>query len=228
MSKGKEADSPTSKRAARRAAERERVRAAVDQLKTSEGWKRWRRVRRHFHTYSLGNQLLIAQQHPEATRVTGYRKWLAIGYAVRKGERAIWICAPCPPSKARLRKRHEEGGHPRSKPSTFFRTVPVFNRSQVEPLPDFPGGAHDLAPPSEPLEGDRLAPLFEPLAEFGAVVGFPVSVREIPGRAKGYCEPAGREIVVDVLSESFSPNAPGRDLDPRARPRSCRERPARR
>jgi hypothetical protein len=41
---------------------------AVEQLRSSEGWRRWLRVRRHFHTYSLHNQLLIASQMPEATR----------------------------------------------------------------------------------------------------------------------------------------------------------------
>ena len=75
----------------RRAAEREQMREAVDALQTSEGWQRWLRVRRHFHRYSLHNQLLIADQCPEATQVAGFRRWLEIGYAVRKGERGIRI-----------------------------------------------------------------------------------------------------------------------------------------
>ncbi|MBS0548342.1 MAG: hypothetical protein JSR24_11370, partial [Proteobacteria bacterium] len=59
------------RRAARRAVDRDRMREAVEALRSSEGWKRWLRVRRHFHSYSFHNQLLIAMQCPEATRVAG-------------------------------------------------------------------------------------------------------------------------------------------------------------
>ena len=78
----------------RRRRDRERSRQAVERLRTSEGWQRWLSLRRHFHRYSLGNQLLIALQKPEATRVTGFRTWLKLGYAVRRGERAIRIWVP--------------------------------------------------------------------------------------------------------------------------------------
>jgi N-terminal domain of anti-restriction factor ArdC len=40
---------------------------------------------------SLANQLLIAMQKPEATRVAGFRAWLKLGYCVRKGESALRI-----------------------------------------------------------------------------------------------------------------------------------------
>ena len=65
-------------RAAKRAAERELMVAAIEQLRSSEGWQRWLRVRRHFHSYSLHNQLLIASQRPEATFVAGFRRWLTL------------------------------------------------------------------------------------------------------------------------------------------------------
>ena len=51
-------------RAARREADRQKAREAVEALKTSEGWQRWLSLRRHFHRYSLANQLLIALQSP--------------------------------------------------------------------------------------------------------------------------------------------------------------------
>lgn len=86
------------KRAARRAAERERMTQAIEALQTSEGWQGWLRARRHFHTYSFHNQLLIAHQCPDATHVAGFRAWLRLGYCVRKGSRAIRIWAPIPPS----------------------------------------------------------------------------------------------------------------------------------
>ena len=47
-----------------------------------------------FWKYSLGNLLLIQSQRPEATQVAGVRRWNALGYSVRKGEKGIWIWAP--------------------------------------------------------------------------------------------------------------------------------------
>src|SRR3954462_9725311 len=46
----------------RHAADRAFVQHAVEQLRSSEGWQRWLATRRHFHIYSLRNQLLLAMQ----------------------------------------------------------------------------------------------------------------------------------------------------------------------
>ena len=194
-------------RAERRAAERELMATAVEQLRTSEGWQRWLRVRRHFHSYSLHNQLLIASQCPGATRVAGFRRWLQLGYAVRKGERGIRIWAPCPPSAKRLKEWRQAGADPDSEPRTYFRLVAVFDRCQVEPLPEFPGGPLELEPPSEPISGDGLAHLFTPLADFGASIGYQVAVEAIPGGARGYCAPERQQIGVEPVGEQFSANA---------------------
>jgi antirestriction protein ArdC len=206
MSKGKRR--PTEEeRAERRAAEREQMKRAVEALCTSEGWRRWLTVRRHFRAYSLHNQLLIAHQCPGATRVAGFRAWLRLGYCVRKGERAIRIWAPCPPSPKRLREWERAGANPEDKPRTHFRLVAVFDRSQVDPLPEHPGGPVPLDPPTEPVSGDGLAHLFAPLAAFARDLGLTVSVEPVPGAAAGYHEPAAERIVVDVVGERFSPNA---------------------
>jgi N-terminal domain of anti-restriction factor ArdC len=77
----------------RRAADRAFVQQAVEQLRSSDGWQRWLTTRRHFHTYSLRNQLLLAMQKPDATRVAGFKAWLALGYCVRRGEKALRIFA---------------------------------------------------------------------------------------------------------------------------------------
>jgi antirestriction protein ArdC len=194
-------------RAEKRAAERELMAKAIEELRSSEGWQRWLRVRRHFHSYSLHNQLLIAFQRPGATRVAGFRRWLSLGYAVRKGERGLSIWAPCPPSKKKLSEWREAGSNPEDQPRTYFRLVKVFDRSQVDPLPEFPGGPVELDPPIEPVQGDGLAHLFEPLAEFGSSIGYTVSVEEIPGSALGYCVPPRQHIGVEPISERFSANA---------------------
>lgn len=194
-------------RAGRRAAEREQMRQAVEALRTSEGWQCWLKVRRHFHDYSFANVLLIALQLPEATKVAGFRKWLELGYAVRKGEHAIRIWAPCPPSKKALKRWREEGGNPDEKPRTFFRLVPVFDASQVDELADFPGEPIPLEPPHEPVTGDGLADRVPPLVEFADSLELEVVIEPIPGAASGYHEPATGRIVVKDVGPEFSPNA---------------------
>jgi hypothetical protein len=62
-------------RQARREADRAKAAAAVQALTTSEGWKTWLALRRHFRTYSANNQFLIALQCEDATYVAGFRKW---------------------------------------------------------------------------------------------------------------------------------------------------------
>jgi antirestriction protein ArdC len=84
------------------AAERhERVAALHEQIVTATAalvdagaWRRMLAVAARFHTYSLGNQLLIALQNPDATRVAGYETWKALGRQVRKGQHGIAILAP--------------------------------------------------------------------------------------------------------------------------------------
>jgi antirestriction protein ArdC len=194
-------------RAERRAAEREQMREAVETLRTSEGWQRWLKVRRHFHDYSFHNQLLIAVQCPHATRVAGFRKWLEVGYAVRKGEKAIRIWAPCPPSKKQVKAWREAGARPDEEPRTFFRLVPVFDASQVAPLPDFPGEPVPLEPPHEPITGGGLADRVPALVEFADSLELEVVVEKIPGAAFGYHEPAAGRIVVEDIGPGFSANA---------------------
>lgn len=192
-------------RAAKRAEERKLMAEAIKQLRSSEGWQRWLGVRRHFHRYSLHNQVLIAFQMPGATRVAGFRQWLKLGYAVQKGEHGISIWAPCPPSKRKLREWREAGADPETRPRTFFRLVRVFDRSQVAPLPEFPGGPVDLDPPGEPIAGERLAYLFPALQGFGESIGSPIRIE--PGRSAGSYSPADRRIRVNPVGEDFSPNA---------------------
>jgi antirestriction protein ArdC len=187
-------------RSERRAAEREQMQQAVEALRTSEGWQRWLKVRRHFHAYSFHNQLMIAVQCAGATRVAGFWKWLEIGYAVRKGEHAIRIWAPCPPSRKAIARWRSEGADPEKEPRTFFRLVPVFDASQVDPLPDFPGGP-------EPIAGDGLADRVPSLVGFSKPLGLEVSIEEIAGAASGYHEPASGRIVVEEVGPGFSANA---------------------
>ncbi|HYQ78787.1 MAG TPA: ArdC family protein [Solirubrobacterales bacterium] len=194
-------------RAKKREAERRLMAEAVDGLRGSEGWRRWIRVRSKFRTYSLTNQLLIAWQMPEATKVAGFRKWLDLGYAVRKGEKAIYIWAPCPPSKKKLKKWREDGADPDERPRMFFRMVAVFDRSQVDPLPNCPNVVDLSPPPIQPVDGDGLADLLPTLQAFAASIGFSFEIGPTPAGANGYCTPARKAIVVRAVAADFSPNA---------------------
>ncbi|HEY4280335.1 MAG TPA: zincin-like metallopeptidase domain-containing protein [Conexibacter sp.] len=199
-------------RDARRAAERELAAKSVEALQESEGWQRWLRVRRHFHSYSLANQFLIALQRPDATRVAGFKAWLKLGYCVRRGETGIRIWAPMPPSKARLQAWRDAGARPADRPRTFFRLTAVFDRSQVDPLPDFPGEPAVLDPPIVPVDGDHLGHLFEPLSELASEIGSQVCVEAVPGSANGFYELDSRRIVLAPVAVDFSVNAQVRTL----------------
>jgi hypothetical protein len=115
-------------RAERRERDREYARQAVERLRSSEGWKAWLITRATFHRYSLGNQLLIAMQRPTAAKVAGFRAWLKLGYCVRRGETAIRIWAPCPPSRKQLEQWKHNGADPDQRPRTFFKLAAVFDR----------------------------------------------------------------------------------------------------
>jgi hypothetical protein len=143
----------------------------------------------------------IAFQRSSVTRVAGFRRWLDLGYAVRKGEHGIRIWAPGPPSKRSLCEWKEGRADPEEKPRTFFRLVSVFDRSQVEPLPNFPGGPVELDPPLIPITGNDLAHLQEPLIELAASLGVTVSFEPIPGPASGLYAHERNRIVIDADAE---------------------------
>src|SRR5579875_1488346 len=72
----------------------EKLTEGIKHLTTSAEWQRWLTIQSRFHRYSFNNTLLIQLQHPDATRVAGFRAWQQMGRQVRKGEKAIWILAP--------------------------------------------------------------------------------------------------------------------------------------
>jgi hypothetical protein len=180
-------------RAKRRRQDRERLQTAAEQLLTSEGWQRWVRVRSQagLARLSISNQLLVALARPDATFVAGFSTWLRLGYAVRKGERAVAIIAPLP-LKERDRMTDEETGGT----MMLFKTVFVFDRAQVDPIEG--RDQAPLGPPCEPLTGDSHAHLLAPIRVFAESLGFSVSFESIPGETGGWCDLNARRIVVDA------------------------------
>jgi len=185
----------------RRAEQRELADRAVEELRSSVGWQRWLSTRRHFHHYSLRNQLLIAMQAPDATHVAGFRAWLELGYAVRKGERAIKIWMPLAPGRKQLQAWRDAGADPGEKPRTLFKLGSVFDVSQVSPLPP-PANPAPLDPPIARLEGDELAHLHGPLEQFANSIGYSVTIEPLNG-PEGVCSHRQQKIAVE---ESLEPN----------------------
>ncbi len=195
-------------RAERRQADREFAREAVEHLNTSEGWQTWLETRQRFHRYSLSNQLLVAMQRPTATRVAGFRAWLKLGYAVQRGETAIRIWLPIPPSRKQVERWEKHGGDAKDKPRTYFKMGPVFDRAQVAPLPA-PATPVPLDPPIREITGDDLAPTIPILVALASEIGSVVELETISGNRQGYYELESRRI---AIREDISPNAQAKTL----------------
>ena len=182
-------------RDARRQADRERLEQAARALLTTEGWQRWIRVRatNGLARYSVRNQWIIAldchRRGITPTYVAGFRAFLALNRCVRKGETAIKILAPVPV------KERDGSGEETGKKRIFFRTVPVFDVSMTEPLPD--REPIPVTPPAEPIAGDSHAHLVAPLQRLAGELGYRVDFRELPEDGPGgWCDAKLKEIVV--------------------------------
>ena len=167
-----------------------RLEDAVGAIQDSEGFRRWLDVSSRFHHYSLGNQLLIAFQRPDATHVAGFHSWLKLGRHVLKGEKGIAIMVP------HVRKvRNEEDDEKRQ--VTGFGTGYVFDVSQTEgePLPE-------LDVPI--LEGDEGRDLWDGLSRFATSENVSISVapaEELPPDTMGYYSLSEKRIVVADYSQ---------------------------
>jgi len=151
----------------------EKLEAGVAQLQSEERWIEYLRVQSRFHRYSFGNALLIALQHPTASRVAGFHTWLDLGYHVRRGEKGIAILAP-----VTVRKPVETGdGEQTVERVVFFKTVYVFDLAQVDagakarPLPT-------SVPGCERLTADAPAEQWDRLVAAAAGVGFRVELTD--------------------------------------------------
>jgi len=181
----------------------EQISDGVAALVQSDGWRAMLDTAAKFHSYSLGNLLLIGAQAPQATRVAGFRTWQSLGRQVRKGERGIAILAPCtyrPKAADRAEPAAPAGPEPATscsggaapnaggKPVRGFRVVHVFALHQTEgdPLPE-------VAPAL--LTGQAPAGLWADLASQVAGYGYVLERGECAG-ANGYTDPTRRVVRV--------------------------------
>jgi len=134
------------------------LKAGVEGIQDSYQFRMFLTTMSKFHDYSIGNQILIMLQKPEAVRVAGFNTWKDLGRWVQKGEKGIAILAPvmpprskatCPGCGAEVSRKARycpECGHGLETTSGFdieqpryFRVVYVFDIGQTEgePLPEF-------------------------------------------------------------------------------------------
>jgi len=161
---------------------------AIESLVSGDDWAAMLDVARRFHNYSFGNVCLILAQRSDATRVCGYRAWVALGHQVRKGEHGIAILAPCV-TRGRPVDESDDTEHPElARVLRGFRVVHVFDISQTDG-PDLPNVAPLL------LEGAAPAVLWDRLAEQVAAKGFSL-VREDCSPANGQTDFLRRSVAV--------------------------------
>lgn len=185
-------------RAERRAQDRLRIEQAARELLSSEGWRRWIEVRARngLARYSLGNQLLIALQAPDARFVAGFHAWKDLGRRVRKGEHGIRILAPMPLRDRDVESDASSNDEDRENMRTLFKSVAVFDVAQTEALPGREPVA--LEPPSEPITGESHVHLLAPLERLAGELGYRVEQHRLDGAADGWCDPEARQIVINV------------------------------
>jgi uncharacterized membrane protein (UPF0127 family) len=127
----------------------------VESIQESARFREFLVTMSRFHDYSIGNQILIAIQKPDATKVAGFNTWKELGRWVKKGEKGISILAPvlpprpaCPVCGAKIPRGAKycpqcgepvEGEEAIEVTPAYFKVVYVFDISQTEgkPLPEF-------------------------------------------------------------------------------------------
>jgi hypothetical protein len=181
--------------------QRERLERACRELLNSDGWQRWVRVRsaNGLARYSFNNQCLLAmqayQRGIDLSYVAGFRAFLKLGRAVRKGEKALWVLAPHTIVVKRDQSVAEDQPEGDRERQVVFRSVPVFDVSQTDQLPR--ADAARLCPPGEPVEGDSHGHLVARLVAHAGELGYRVEERDLPpGGPQGWCDHRAKLIVV--------------------------------
>jgi hypothetical protein len=181
--------------------QRERLERACRELLNSDGWQRWVRVRsaNGLARYSFSNQCLLAmqayQRGIDLSYVAGFRAFMQLGRAVRKGERALWVLAPHTVTIKRDQSAAEDQPEGDRERRVFFRSVPVFDVSQTDQLPG--AEAAPLCPPGKPVEGDSHGHLVARLVAHAGELGYRVEERDLPaGGPQGWCDHRAKLIVV--------------------------------
>lgn len=187
----------TSKSPEERRAEEEALQAAiadqVEELRTSGAWMRFLRFAESFHTYSLGNLLVILAQCPEASHVAGYRTWQNLGRQVRKGERGIRIFGG---RDVKTTVEDEKTGDEKEERRVRFFPVSVFDLAQTDAIDGDEGEPVELA---QRLSGDDPAGILDAVTDYLAGKGWTVERAPLAGERNGHTTIDGtHRVVIDA------------------------------
>lgn len=108
----------------------ENIKMKVEDILTTESYKKYMKTMSNFHNYSFGNCCLIFSQKPGASFVAGFNSWKKQGRFVKKGEKSIRITAPSP-----IKKIEEINGKKEEVVIPLFKAVNVFDISQTDGEP---------------------------------------------------------------------------------------------
>ena len=141
------------------------LQSGIEEIQESDKFKAFIDTMAKFHSYSLGNIMLITVQRPAATRVAGYNTWLDMGRNVVKGEHGIMILAPCFPPKPKKEKEEEDEEELEPEPEpVYFKVVHVFDIAQTE--------GKELPRVEVPvITGDETGPLYQDVLTYIAKQG---------------------------------------------------------
>ena len=104
--------------------------------------------------------------------------------------------ARCEPSKKRLQAWRDAGAVASERPRGFYRLEGVFDRAQVDPLPE-PAVPAPLDAPIAPVTGDTLAWALPELEAFAHTLGVAVEREPMRDGCDGYFHPAERRIAIN-------------------------------
>jgi hypothetical protein len=108
---------------------------------------------------------------------------------------------PIPPSHEQLADWEAAGGDPADKPRTRYRLGPVWDRSQVDPLPP-PAEPIALDPPITEPNGDTLAWTIPPLETLAGELGCRLVIERHPDGRGGSFNPATNVISLNQANST--------------------------
>lgn len=179
------------KRAAWLAAQRDREETArkaltegVAALSQRQGWLQWLELAGRLPQYSVGNQLLLVHQLPDASAVMSADQWRQVGRWPKRGSTALRIWAPrrgrraaaepddrTADDKAAAAEEPPEKGLEQQQRRVRFVLIPVFDVSQTEGS-ELPAQPTPVPPP----EGCAPAGMWDALVDYASAAGYQVGV----------------------------------------------------
>ena len=166
------------------------LKQGLDELFSGERYRDFLKMTARFPNYSYRNLILLLSQCPHATQVKGFRGWLAVGRAVRAGEKGIRIIAPFVKEDAKFEENIDDVDTDAN--VDVFRRISVFDISQTDGADSLPGisaSPVQIAPfpfKTAVLNGD--VPNFNELfAAIKKISPYPIHIENISGDRKGYC-----------------------------------------